>query len=143
VEYARNAAGLAEADHSEYDPEVAVPLITLAACGVNPAGGPRVSDLQPVWVEVGTRARRIYGSAEIEEGFACNYELNEAFEPVLTSRGLRISGRGARGEARVIELAEHPFYLATLFLPQLRSTDEAPHPLILAFLEAAANDRDR
>lgn len=92
----------------------------------------------PIRIEPGTRAHAIFGSDQIRERFTCSYELNRAFESRLTGAGLVVSGRGENGEARVIELPGHPYYIATLFLPQLSSTPERPHPFVTAFLRAAA-----
>lgn len=84
-----------------------------------------------------SRAARIYGQRQIEEGFNCSYELNPAFEAVLEAHGLRVTARGERDEACIVELADHRFFIATLFQPQLASAPGAPHPLITAYLEAA------
>lgn len=91
-----------------------------------------------VQVLSGTRAFQIYGRRVVEEKFSCNFGLNEAFRDRLESGALRVAGVDADGNARIVELADHRFFLATLFLPQLSSSDEAPHPLVLDFLKAAA-----
>ena len=84
-----------------------------------------------------TLAHRLYGKGETGELYACQYGLNPAYHQPLLDRGLVISGTGAEGEARIIELPAHPFFIATLFLPQLSSSPKHPHPLIKAYLEAA------
>lgn len=84
-----------------------------------------------------SRAARIFGQRQIEEGFNCSYELNPAFEEVLEAHGLRVVGRGQHNEVRIVELPNHRFFIATLFQPQLASAQGAPHPLITAYLEAA------
>ena len=61
--------------------------------------------------------------------------------PLLATGPLRITGADAEGEARVIELPGHPFFIGTLFVPQARSTPERPHPLVTAFVAAAAATR--
>lgn len=63
--------------------------------------------------------------------------------PLLRRGPLAITGADAEGEVRVIELPDHPFFLGTPFVPQTRSTPERPHPLVLAFVEAAARRKDR
>ncbi|HET9492586.1 MAG TPA: hypothetical protein VFR64_22910 [Methylomirabilota bacterium] len=85
-----------------------------------------------------TRAAAIWGSATALEDFRCNYGVDRAVHPALTEAGLTLSGFGDDGELRIVELPDHPFFLATLFLPQLRSTPARPHPLIVAFGRAAA-----
>ena len=82
-------------------------------------------------------AHRIYGAPVVEESYSCNFELNPLYESSITVNGLEVSGRGDNGEARILELAGHPFFFATLFRPQLASTEERPHPLITAYLGAA------
>ncbi len=100
-------------------------------------GEPSLSGDLVIAVQPDTLAYRILGRTEIREGFFCNYELNADFQDDLRRAGLTISGRGERGEARIVELPDHRFYLASLFLPQHASTPETPHPIVTAFLEAA------
>ena len=86
-------------------------------------------------------AFRAYRRLKSEEEFRCNYGLNPAYQDALSAHGLRISGVDSNGEARIIELPEHPFYLGTLFLPQLSSSLEQPHPLIEAYIRATIDWR--
>lgn len=83
-------------------------------------------------------ARQIYGQDAVSEQFACNYGLNPLYRNVFEGSALRVAGLGPDGEVRLVELPGHPFYAATLFLPQVRSSPGAPHPLIVAYLQAAA-----
>lgn len=109
------------------------------ACAVPPPPGtPALNDVMPIRIEPGTRARSVFGADVVRERFTCSYELNPAFENRLVDSGLRVSGRGAAGEARIVELPDHPWYLATLFLPQYASQPGSPHPFVVAFLKAAA-----
>ena len=85
----------------------------------------------------GTLLHSICGSTDHSEQYYCNYGVNEEYEKQFQASGLRVSARGIHGETRAVELAEHPFFLATLFQPQLSSRPEAPHPFWLAFLRAA------
>ncbi len=84
----------------------------------------------------GTRAARLYGTAETIEDYYCNYGVNQEYQQALEGRGLRVSGRGGAGEIRIVELPDHPFFLATLFLPQARSTAARPHPLLAGYAAA-------
>ena len=81
----------------------------------------------------GTRAAELYGTPEAIEDFYCNYGVNPDYREALETRGLRVSGLGLDGEIRIIELSDHPFFVATLFLPQARSTGAAPHPLLAGY----------
>jgi CTP synthase (UTP-ammonia lyase) len=82
----------------------------------------------------GTLVQRLYGQREVMEEFSCNFGLNPHYRARFEASELRIAGMDADGEVRIVELARHPFFLATLFLPQLRSSAEQPHPLITAYL---------
>lgn len=84
----------------------------------------------------GTRAARLYGAPESIEDYYCNYGVNPDYVRQMEAGGLRVSGLGADGEVRIVEIPDHPFFLATLFLPQARSTASAPHPLLAGFAAA-------
>src|SRR3989442_13099496 len=77
-----------------------------------------------------TRAARLYRVPEATEGYYCNYGVNPDYRLQFEACGLRVSGGGDKGEIRLVELPEHPFFVATLFLPQAPSTPESPHPLL-------------
>jgi CTP synthase (UTP-ammonia lyase) len=85
----------------------------------------------------GTLAHRAYGKEEVVEQLHCNYGLNPIYREQIGKRELKITGVDADGEVRIVELSHHRFFLATLFVPQLSSTRDMPHPLIGAFLKAA------
>jgi CTP synthase (UTP-ammonia lyase) len=102
-----------------------------------------VGKRQPVQVAPGTCAAEAYGSASVVEAFRCSYGLNPAYRHLLDGGPLVVSGLGPEGEARVIELPDHRFYVATLYLPQLSSTPGAPHPLVRAYLAAGMAYRAR
>ena len=82
----------------------------------------------------GSLAFRIYGAATIQEEFHCNYGLNPAYQHLFEGGPLAITGTGGQGEARIVELTGSDFFIATLFLPQMRPAAAGPHPLIAAFL---------
>jgi len=132
--------GLGAASHAEYGAEAASALIAPVACGVSgrPAGAPALSGSLKVKLAGGSRVAAIYGRAEIEEEVFCNYELNPASQGRFTAGELSLVGFGEQGEVRIVELPGRSFYLATLFLPQLASTERLPHPVVVAFLRAAA-----
>jgi CTP synthase (UTP-ammonia lyase) len=78
----------------------------------------------------------------VSEEFRCNFGLNPSYRSAILSEPLRVAGVDANGEVRLVELGTHPFFVATLFLPQLSSAPTAPHPLVLAYLRAAAAFQD-
>ena len=84
----------------------------------------------------GTRTAALYGVPEAVEDYWCNYGVSLDFAKPLADAGLVVSGRGAEGEIRIVELADHPFFVATLFLPQKRSKPDQPHPVLAGFAAA-------
>src|SRR5262249_37304382 len=86
----------------------------------------------------GSQARRIYKIDSTRERYHCNFGLNPAYRPALEAAGLQTAGLDETGEVRVVELAEQPFYLATLFQPELSAFEERVHPLVRGFVAAAA-----
>ena len=123
--------GLTEADHEESSPDASLKLISKLTCSL--AGQEKQVRIVP-----GTQAHQIYRKDEVTEPFACNYGLNEAFARQIQSRRLRFSGYDYDGTARMSELQGHPFFIATLFVPQSNSQPGNPHPLIVAYLTAAS-----
>jgi CTP synthase (UTP-ammonia lyase) len=97
-----------------------------------------VGQSQTVTILPGTRAARLYGAVDATEHYCCNYGVNPHYRRRLEEGGLRVSGVGAEGEIRIIEVPDHPFFLATLFLPQARSTSAEPHPLLVGYAETVS-----
>ena len=128
-----------DADHAEYNPKAANPLLVLVSCAVanRPDGAPRLYGKLKIAISPDSLAYKIYQKSEIQEPFNCNYELNPSFRGQLESHGLKVSGVSADGSTRIIELPDHCFFIATGFLPQLSSEANKPHPLIVAYLKAA------
>ncbi|MNC25719.1 CTP synthase [compost metagenome] len=131
LEYARNVLDIPEAQHEEYNPDADMLFITRLACSL--AG----QDLE-ILLEEETLAYSCYGEKQATESYYCNFGINPQFREKLTHSGLRLSGKDRDGEVRIVELAGHPFFAATLFVPQTRSTREKPHPLILRFVQACS-----
>ena len=92
-------------------------------------------------VRTGTRAAKLYGGADPIEDYYCNYGVNPDYHAAIERHGMVVSGVGEAGEMRIVELSDHPFFLATLFLPQARSTASRPHPLIVGYASAVAGVR--
>jgi len=129
IEYARNVLGFQDAQHAEYDPYASNLFISQLACSV--AG----RSMQLCFAS-GSRVAAIYGAECAEEEYYCNFGVNPDKIALLRRGPLQISGSDAEGEIRVVELRGHPFFLGTLFVPQLRSTSDKPHPLVSAFVQA-------
>jgi CTP synthase (UTP-ammonia lyase) len=130
VEYARTVLGIARAQHAEYGDTTAPLVVMPLSCSLR--GQTLEIQLDPV-----SRTGRVYGQPLAQEQFRCTYGLNRAYQARLHEAGLRVAGVDQAGDARIVELPEHRFYLGTLFVPQLNSTPEQPHPLIVAYVEEA------
>jgi CTP synthase (UTP-ammonia lyase) len=129
LEFGRNVLGLEDAQHAEYDPYASRLFVTPLTCEV--AGRTMHVTLDP--------ASRLYGGAtDVQEQYYCNFGLNPEYRAQLDAAGFRITGVDADGDARVFELDDHPFYVATLFVPQMRSERARPHPVVTEFVAAAA-----
>jgi CTP synthase (UTP-ammonia lyase) len=135
LEYARTVLGHARADHAETAPEADMPLIARLSCSLVEQRG------RIVLVE-GSRLRRVYGADQGEEGYRCNYGLNPRYESIFHGGPLQVAARDAAGEVRAVELTGHPFFIATLFQPERAALQGAAHPLVTAFVEAAAETSD-
>lgn len=130
LEHVHNVLGYRDAAHEELNPEAPRFAIEQLSCSL-------AGEDHPVVIAPGSLASSLYGVGSVVEPFFCNYGLNPEFTPALEAAGLAISARDANGEARVVELPDHPFFLAALFVPQARSTPDAPHPLLAGFTAAA------
>ena len=121
-----------------------MPLLILASCPVpdRPAGATRLYGGMKITVLPGSLAHEFYGKTEVTEEFMCSYELNPAFMDRLRNAGLKISGLSEDGGTRIIELPQHPFFLATGFVPDMSSAEGRPHPLIAAFLKSASGRKE-
>jgi CTP synthase (UTP-ammonia lyase) len=92
---------------------------------------------QRITITPGSLVHQIYQHEEVVEEFLCNYGLNPKYRDKISQGGLSVAGIDFEGGVRIVELAAHRFFIATLFLPQLSSSIETPHPLIIAYLKAA------
>jgi CTP synthase (UTP-ammonia lyase) len=129
IEYARNMLGFQDAQHAEYDPYASDLFISRLACSL--AGRE-----MPLRFAAGSQIAAIYGTQSAVEQYYCNFGVNPDYIPLLKSQELQVTGADSEGEVRVIELPTHPFFVGTLFVPQVRSTAAAPHPVVTAFLQA-------
>ena len=118
-------------------------MLVLASCLVDnrPEGASRLWGKLKIKVSPESLAFHIYQQSEIEEAFNCSYELNPVFREKLEVTGMRVSGVSDDGGARIIELPDHRFFIATGFLPQLNSEETRPHPLITAYLKTALSSK--
>ena len=140
VEYARNVAGLADADSTECNPETPTKVIYKLRdlLGVDDLGGTMRLGSYACELTPGSLAQKVYGAALIHERHRHRYEFNCLYEKTLNEAGLRISGRSPDGKfVEIAELPGHPWYLAVQFHPEFKSKPTRPHPLFAAFVGAA------
>jgi CTP synthase (UTP-ammonia lyase) len=142
IEFARNVLGIADADSAENNSGSKNIVIYPVACAVPDRKGnaPKLSGMVPeIRLRPGSYLQSFYGKKEIvTEEFFCNFEVNPEYEWCAMEAGFPVVARGSQGEIRAIESPAHRFFIATLFQPQLSSTEKNPHPLVMAFVQAAA-----
>jgi CTP synthase len=140
VEFARDVCGLAGADSTECTPDAEHKVIYKLRdlLGVDDMGGTMRLGQYACDITPGSLAQRIYGATLIHERHRHRYEFNCLYEKTLTEHGLRISGRSPDGKfVEIVELPDHPWYVAVQFHPEFKSKPLAPHPLFASFVEAA------
>ncbi len=140
VEFARHVCGLEGADSTECREDAPHKIIYKLRdlLGVDDLGGTMRLGGYPCQLESGSLAHRVYGETQITERHRHRYEFNREYEDALTQAGLRVSGRSPDGKfVEVIELADHPWFVAVQFHPEFRSKPLRPHPLFAEFVKAA------
>jgi CTP synthase (UTP-ammonia lyase) len=131
VEYARNVLGWADAEHAETAPGAARPVISALECAL-------VEATEAIRLLPHTRIAAAYGVDLIVEGYRCRYGLNPEFEAALVAGPLRAAATDGAGAVRALELAAHPFFVATLFQPERAALAGRSAPLVIAFVAACA-----
>jgi CTP synthase len=146
IEFARDVCGLEGANSSEFDPGTLHPVIDLLPeqKNVTDLGGSMRLGAQPCHVAPGTKAAAAYGEQVVYERHRHRYEVNPAYHDVLAEHGLVFSGLSPDGRlVEIIELRDHPFFVAGQFHPELKSRPTRPHPLFRDFVGAARARRVR
>ena len=139
-EFARHVAGLDGANSTEMDPETPFPVIDLLPeqKGVEDLGGTMRLGAQAVELADGTRARELYGETVIHERHRHRYEVNNAYRQQLVDAGLVVCGTFQDGRlVEVVELPDHPWFVASQFHPEFKSRPTRPAPLFNGFVSAA------
>ena len=144
IEFARNVLGIPDADSAENNSGSENIVIYPVACAVPDRKGnaPRLSGMVPeIRLRPGSCLQSFYGKEKeiVSEEFFCNFEVNPDYEWATMEAGFPVVARGAQGEIRAVESPTHRFFIATLFQPQLSSTENNPHPVVLAFVQAVAD----
>jgi CTP synthase len=149
VEYARNVAGLKNANTTEINPKTPYPVIAILPEQIEKLakknyGGSMRLGAYPCDLAGGTIAREAYGKASVSERHRHRFEVNPDYIPQLEKAGLMFSGKSPDGhlmEIAELPKSEHPFFLGTQFHPELRARPLSPHPLFNVFIKAAIERR--
>jgi len=144
IEIARNLCGLPEADTTEIDAKTPHPVIYLLEeqKKVTDKGATMRLGAYPCRLAPGTRAAQAYGASLVSERHRHRYEFNNRYRELLESKGVIFSGINPdRDLVEIIELRDHPWFVATQFHPEFKSYPTAPHPLFREFVQAALHKK--
>jgi CTP synthase len=139
IEFARNVCGLEKANSTEFDQNAADPVICLLEeqREVKTKGASMRLGTWPTKIAKGTVAEKIYGNGEVLERHRHRYEFNMKYRDQMGAKGFTISGTSPDGAlAELIELRDHPYFLACQYHPEFQSKPNKPHPLFKAFVQA-------
>jgi CTP synthase len=140
AEFARHVVGMDGANSTEFDPETPFPVIDLLPeqKEIADMGGTMRLGADPVKLHNGTRAREIYGEAVIYERHRHRYEVNNFLRRRIEAAGLTVSGTSPDERlVEIIEIADHPFFVASQYHPEFKSRPDRPAPLFREFVRAA------
>ena len=146
VEFVRNVVGYRDAHSIELNPTTTHPVIDLMPDqnGVEDIGGTLRLGAYPCVLDTQSRAYEVYGEQTIHERHRHRYEVNNDYRKVLKENGMRLSGLSPDGRiVEMIEISDHPWFLATQAHPELKSRPNRPHPLFRGFIEAAVKRREQ
>ena len=144
VEFARNVCGLTGAHSSELDPNTPYPIIDLLPDQENVVemGGTLRLGSYPCTLTEGSQAHKEYGEINITERHRHRYEFNNFYRERLTNKGLVLSGVSPDGRlVEIVELPEHPWFVAGQFHPEFKSRPEKAHPLFAGFIKASLENK--
>ncbi|MFT4145098.1 MAG: hypothetical protein QM644_11645 [Mobilitalea sp.] len=127
IEFGRNVLHINALEDINFDPYVPNDYISALSCSL-------VGQSRNITIDKDWGLYDIYGCTEITEKYNCSFGLNKDFQSILMEHGFKVVGFDENEEARIMTIEKHPFFIATLFQPQLSSTLENPHPLINEYL---------
>ena len=135
IEFARNVLGIVDADSAEHTGGAGNCVVIPVVCPISTdPESPKLFGGERVCFLPGSRLRRIMAVAASQEEYFCNFEENPLFRARYEAAGLHVSAVTPSGVARAVELADHPFFAATQFQPQMTSRPGDPHPLLAEFV---------
>ena len=140
IEFARHVCGYNDAHSIELDPNTTHPVIALMPDqnGIEDIGGTLRLGAYPCVLDKDSKACKVYGTTEISERHRHRYEVNNDYRTALVEHGMKLCGTSPDGRiVEMIELPDHPWFIATQAHPELKSRPNRPHPLFRGFVEAA------
>ena len=146
IEYARHVAGMPDAHSTEFNPETKHPVIAILKeqRGITDKGGTMRVGAYPCEIPEGTLAAKLYGRDMVLERHRHRYEVNPRYHRQLTGAGLVMSGLSPDGRlAEMVELENHPFFIASQFHPEFKSRPTRAHPLFRGLIEAGLEFQNR
>ena len=146
VEFARNVLGIADADSAEFDENSKNPVIHIMEeqKGIDKKGGTMRLGAYPCVLKEGTLASKIYGKEEISERHRHRYEYNNSYKERLEVAGLKVSGTSPDGLlVEMVEIQDHPYFIAGQFHPELKSRPNKPAPLFVGLVKAVKDLRNK
>ena len=144
IEYARHVCCFHDAHSIELDPNTTHPVIALMPDqnGVEDIGGTLRLGSYPCILDKSSKAFQVYGEETIHERHRHRYEVNNDYRSVLTEHGMKLCGLSPDGRiVEMVEIVDHPWFIATQAHPELKSRPNRPHPLFKGFVEAALINR--
>ncbi|HDR1284569.1 glutamine hydrolyzing CTP synthase [Pasteurella multocida] len=154
IEYARNVAGLTDANSTEFDRTCDYPVVGLITewqdaegnietrTDASDLGGTMRLGAQQCHLMEGSKARELYGAETIEERHRHRYEVNNVLRPQVEKAGLKVTGLSADKKlVEIIEVPNHPWFVACQFHPEFTSTPRDGHPLFAGFVKAAKDNK--
>lgn len=132
IEYGRNVLHIPTLKNINFNPYDPNEYISALSCSL-------VGQTKRLSIDKNSKLYSIYGCPEVEEKYNCSFGLNKVFQNTLDKNGFHVVGVDEEDEARIMILQDHTFYVISLFQPQLTSTYETPHPIIMEYISAAMN----
>ena len=145
IEYGRNVCGLDDANSTEIDPDTPHPIVCLMEeqKDVKTMGATMRLGAWDCKLEAGSRTAKHYGNTDISERHRHRYEFNNAYRDAIRDNGMSLVGTTPDNSLiEIVEIPEHPWFIATQFHPEFKSQPFKPHPLFAGFVEAAISRKD-
>lgn len=132
LEFARNVLFIRDAQHAEYDPYASELVVNALSCSL------KGQSMEVVITRKMSKTYKAYQADKVKEKYYCDFGLNPKYQQEIHYAGFQVVATDEHQEARILELESHPFFIATLFVPQDNTELGQPHPLVMGFVQAVA-----